>query len=191
MYIIGLCLLRLTDQPLWMKVRVRRTNPSYDANAAGDTDEAKKKRTQKIYIQPLNSDPAVYVPPCLGASAFFEKADVYLDRQEISSEASVGSLQFVYQTWNRAMSRSDQRTRLGQESFIVTSDDSDDLTTKSERMKKAMRSLQSITYENPTTFYFEFGIDGLPFLSAARNLALATLQEEWKNDNLTLPPGSY
>ncbi len=180
---------RLTDQPLWIKLRVKRTNPDYNEAEVGDTDAAKKKRTKELYIQPLSNEPAVYVPPSLGASAFFEKADVYLDRQEISQESVVGALQFVYQTWNRALSRSDQRLKLGQESFIVTSDDTDSLAAKSERLKKAMNSLQNVTYQNPTTLYFEFGLDGIPFLSTARNMALASLQEQWKTDNLTLPPG--
>ncbi len=175
-----------------MKVRVKRKNSAYQAGtapAAGDTDEQKKAKTEYHYILPLENEPAVYVPPSLGASAFFEKADVYLDRQEISHEAVVGPLQFVYQTWNRALSRYDQRSKLGQETSIVTSNDTDSLTDKSDRMKKAMSSLQNITYSTPTTLYFEFGLDGLPFLGASRNLALATLQEQWKNDNLTLPPG--
>ncbi len=140
-------------------------------------------------MQPLESAPAVYLPPANGASIFFERVDVSLDGQDIIKDVEVSNLQFVYQALNRAFSTYGQRRKLGQEVSITCSKDVSNLAEKSERLKAAMQPLQNVTWETPTTLFLQFGFDGLMFLSAPRNLALARLQEHWQNDNLTLPPG--
>jgi hypothetical protein len=141
-------------------------------------------------VQPLSNNPAVFMPPSAGASIMFERVDCYLDGVDILKDVDVSNLQFVYQHYNRMFSTYSQRARLGQDSTITCSDDMDDLRTKSERLKKAMRPLQSVTWESATTLLLTFGFDGIPFCSAPRCLALATLQSCYENSNLALPPGS-
>ncbi len=169
-----------------MKVKAKYANPNYDN--AGATDEVKAK---DHYIRPQDSKPAAYLPPACGAGIFFESVDVHLDGQDILKEVEVSSLQYVYQSLNRAFSTAAQRRRLGQETSIPSSKyDSDLGDGKTESMRAALTPLHNDSWKNGDTLYLEFGFDGLLFLSAPRNFALQSLQGGGvPNDNLALPPG--
>ncbi len=172
-----------------MKLTAKYNNPDHQEGAAGNTDADKKKRAKKWYLQPIESNPAVYLPPSCGASIFFRSVDISIDGQSLMKDVEVGDLQFMYQTFNRVFSTYDQRQRLGQDTIITCSPDVSDMAVKSEKLKTAMQALQGVSWEHETVHFLHFGFDGVPLLSAPRNLALATLQEHWANDNLTLPPG--
>ncbi len=172
-----------------MRLQAKYPNPDYDANKVGEDAAAKKARTKDLYLQPNENLPAVYLPPSSGGGILFERADVYLDGQDISKDVEVSNLQFVYQFYNRTFSNSSQRSKLGQEVNITCSEDVASLTKKSEKYKKAIQPLQNVTYSSATTLYLEFGLDGFPFLSAPRNHCLASLQKQTENDNPMLPPG--
>ncbi len=172
-----------------MKLRAYHLNKNYNNSETGTTEEALKKKREYHTLQPVDSNLDTYLPPASGGGILFQGADVYLDGQDISAGCEVGSLQFVYQSLNRTFSTSAQRLRMGQEVAITTSEDIDDLRTKSDRLKRAQKPLQGNSWNDQTVLYLEFGFDGIPFLSAPRCLALSSLQQHYKNDNLMLPPG--